>query len=91
MINVSDKTGIVKNNITISNKITEGVIVLSVKDSSAASSILKKGDIITKINHIKVKDIAYLRYELFQHQSGDTITITYLRNGKESTKKITLN
>ena len=51
---------------------------------------IKKGDIITKINGRETKDTAYLRYELYQHQAGDTIEITYVRDGKEHTAKVTL-
>ena len=91
MVNITETSILMSNDITIPSKIKEGVVVLSVKDSSsAASANLKKGDIITKINDAKIKNIAYLRYELYQHQSGDIITITYLRDDKEHTKKITL-
>ena len=70
----------------------EGVVVLSVKEGTgAAKSDLKKGDIIIKINDKKTKDIAHLRYELYQHQSGDTIEITYIRNGHEHKTKVTLS
>ncbi len=91
MINASDTSGLIKHNIKISTKITEGVVVTEVKDgSSASNSSLKKGDIIIKIDDVKVKDIAYLRYELYQHQAGDQIEVTYIRNDKEKTTKITL-
>ena len=57
--------------------IKEGVVVLEVKEGTgAAKSDLKKGDIIIKINDKKTKDIAHLRYELYQHQSNDTIEVT---------------
>ena len=45
-----------------------------------------RSDFVTKI-----KDIAYLRYELYQHEPGDTVSITYIRNGKESTEKVKLS
>lgn len=51
----------------------------------------KKGDIITKIDGNKVKDYAYLRYELYQHQAGDTIEVTYIRNNKEYITKVKLS
>ena len=38
----------------------------------------------------KVKDIAYLRYELYQYQSGDTIKVTLIRKGKTRTVKVVL-
>lgn len=92
MINVTDKAGVQNNDVSVPKNVKEGVIVLSIKENTgAADSSLKKGDIIIKINDNKVKDTAYLRYELYQHQSGDTIEITYIRNGKEKTTKVTLS
>jgi len=91
MINVSDRASVQTNNISIPKGVKEGVIVLSIKDKGGASkSDLKKGDIIIKIDDNKIKDTAYLRYELYQHQSGDVIEITYLRNGKERKTKVEL-
>ena len=48
------------------------------------------GDVITAIDGEEVADSAYLRYELYQHQAGDTIKITYIRDGKENTVDVTL-
>ena len=50
----------------------------------------KYNSIITKINNSRVKNSAYLKYLLFKHSPGDTITVTYNRNGKEATTKIKL-
>ena len=38
----------------------------------------------------KVKDIAYLRYELYQHNAGDRVEITYIRDGKEKKADVVL-
>ena len=91
LINVSDKTSLYRNNVSIDFDITEGVVVAGVeKNSGAAKAGLKEGDIITKINDENVSNIAYLRYELFKHKVGDTIEITYIRNGKTDTTKVKL-
>ena len=91
MANLTDSVNIAKNSISIPKNIKEGVVIISIKEgTSAASSELKKGDIIIKIDDAKIKNIAYLRYELYQHQSGDTIEITYLRDGRENKTKVTL-
>ena len=90
-VNVTETSSLIKNDIKIPKKTTEGVVITSIKDnSSAANTDLKKGDIIIKINKTKIKDTAFLRYELYQYQSGDIIEITYLRNGHEKTTKVTL-
>ena len=64
--------------------VTEGVAVLEVVSSSpAAKAGLQKNDIITKIEDEKISSVAKLRYELYKHNVGDTVTLTYLRNNKE--------
>ena len=91
MANVNDTSTLLNYNISIKTDLTEGVVVVDIKEGTgAAASDLKKGDIITKLDGVKIKDKAYLRYELYQHQSGETIEITYVRNGKERTTKIKL-
>ena len=91
MINITDTAQLRYYGISIGKNIKQGTVVLEVsQDSSAAKAGIKKGDIITKINGRETKDTAYLRYELYQHQAGDTIEITYVRDGKEHTVKVTL-
>lgn len=92
VVNVTDTSKLVNNDIKIPDNIKDGAVIVNIKDgTNAASSELRKGDIITKINNNQVKDTSYLRYELYQHQSGDMIEVTYNRNGKEKTTKIKLN
>lgn len=91
MANVNDSGTLYRNNINLKTKLKEGVVVISIKEGTgAAKSELKIGDIITSIDGKKTKDIAYLRYELYQHKAGDTIEVGYERNGKEHKTKITL-
>ena len=91
MINITDTAQLRYYGISIGENIKQGTVVLEVsQDSSAAKAGIKKGDIITKINGRETKDTAYLRYELYQHQAGDTIEKTYVRGGKEHTVKVTL-
>lgn len=91
MANVTDSTLLRKNGITIDKSIKEGTVVVEISEGSGASkSDLKPGDVITKLNGERVKDTAYLRYELYKNKPGDTIEITYIRNGKENTTKVVL-
>ncbi len=91
MANVTDISNLYRNNIKISDNIKQGVVVVEISQNSGADqSDLKKGDVITKLNDIEVKDTAYLRYELYKNKPGDTIEITYIRDGKEKTTKIKL-
>ena len=91
MAEVTDQAALNRNNIKINSKQTEGVVVIDIKEGTgAAKSELKKGDIIIKIDDKKTKNIAYLRYELYQHNANDTIEVTYLRNGHEHKTKVVL-
>ena len=91
MINANDTTALYRNGINVDRNITEGVVVVQAeKGSGAYDTGLTTGDVITKIDGKDVEDSAYLRYELYQHQAGDTIKITYIRNSKEHTVNVKL-
>lgn len=91
MINATDVINLYRENIQIDKNIKEGVVVLECADGTgAAKSDLKRGDVITKLNGTPTKNTAYLRYALYQHKAGETIEITYIRDGKEKTTKVTL-
>lgn len=77
--------------ILIPNDITEGIIVVSIeKNSSAEQAGIKKGDIIIKLAGTKTNTLADFRYELYKHNPKEEIEVTYIRDGKEQTTKITL-
>ena len=91
MLNVSDAKNSYRYNYNIPNDINSGVVVAGIQaGSGAADSDLKEGDIITKLNDEEVQDSAYLRYELYKYSVGDTIEITYIRDGEEHTTKVVL-
>lgn len=90
LINVSNTSALYQYGFDVGNA-TDGVVVAEIsKNTGAAKSDLKKGDIIIGMDGEKVTSIASLRYELFKHKVGDTVTITYTRGGKEATTKIKL-
>lgn len=91
LINVTDKSLLRRYNISISDDIEYGIVVVSVVDGSGASkSGLKEGDVIVAIDNSKVTDSAYLKYILYKYNPGDKIKIKYLRDGKEKTTEVTL-
>lgn len=70
----------------------EGVLLAEIeKDSAADKAGLEVGDIVVGLNDDKVTSVAYLRYYLYKHNAGDTITIKYYRNNelKEANVKLT--
>ncbi len=69
----------------------EGVFVLNVRtDGAAATAGLKKGDVITKVNGFPVLNGADMVGQIATYRPGDKISITYRRDGKESTANVTL-
>ena len=71
--------------------VSNGVIVASVeKGSPASKGKLETNDIIIKIDGKDVKNVAYLRYYLYQYKVGDTIKITVNRDGKTKELSVTL-
>ena len=91
MANVTDTSLLYKNKIILDEDIKQGVVVINaVAGSGAKAAGLEKGDVIIKIAGKEIKDYAYLRYELYQHQAGQTIDIIYIRNGKEKTARVKL-
>ena len=92
MVNASDTASLYRNGVMIDRNITEGVVVIQAERGSGAYDAgLTTGDVIIKINEKEVKDSAHLRYELYQHQAGDTIQVTYIRDRKEHTVDVKLS
>lgn len=92
MTNVSNSGTIMTNEITIPDNVRDGVVILNIKEGSCAENAkLEKGDIIISMDNNPTKNIAYLKYELFQHKIGDKVEIKYIRNGKEKTTTVELN
>ena len=68
----------------------QGVVVRYVENGTPASQAgIEKYDIITKLNGEDVKDVAAVRKYLFEKSKiGDTVKVTYYRNGKENTTSV---
>lgn len=80
-----------QSGILVPNDVTEGIVVVSVESGSSAEKAgIKKGDIITKLAGTDTGNLAEFRYELYKHNPGEEIEVTYIRDSKESTVKITL-
>lgn len=91
MLNVSDSYRVYQYGIRLDPEIEEGVVVTSVSEGSGAEQAgIEKGDVITAINGKKVSNAAYLKYLLYQHEVGDTIEITYIRDRKQKTVELNL-
>jgi len=63
--------------------LTKGVYVNDVTPgSSAQNSGIKINDVIVKINGEIIKDVTDFRYKIYQHQLGDEITFSIIRESK---------
>ena len=71
--------------------IDKGVFVFKVNlNGPAGKAGLQRGDIILKVDDTEVNKFSDLRGAINQHQIGDTVTITYDRNGTTRTASVTL-
>lgn len=92
MANLSDRLNLYQQGISLNTELTKGVVAIKIQDGSpAADAGLKRGDIIIAIDDEEVKNIATLRYNLYKHNVGDTITLKIEREGKTQTLKVKLS
>ncbi len=68
-----------------------GVYVKGVGEKSAAAEAdLEEGDVITKINNVKVNSPSQLQEQVARYRPGNEIAVTYMRDAKEATTNVTL-
>jgi len=71
-------------------EIKGALITNIVEGGSAADANLKVNDVIVKVDDVTVSTVSELQEQVGKHRPGDKVTITYIRNGKESTVPVTL-
>jgi putative serine protease PepD len=59
-------------------------------NSPADKAGLREGDVITKVDDQTVTDYATLIAAIRRHRTGDSVSITYIRQGSTRTTKVTL-
>ena len=68
-----------------------GVIVAAVENGSpAARAGLQRGDVIVKLGSATIKDTTDLLAALRQHEPGERVPVTIVRDGKKQTVQVTL-
>jgi serine protease Do len=69
----------------------EGIYAQEVPtDGGAYAAGIRKGDVLKKINETTVETGAEMQEQISRYKPGDKVTVTYLRNGKESATTVTL-
>lgn len=92
ILDLTNKLLLQRYGINYDSSIESGVILVKVNGGYPASDAgLEDMDIVTKINGEKVTTTSQFKYELYKYSIGDTIEITYIRNGKEKTTKVKLD
>lgn len=68
-----------------------GIYITEISNNSGAEDAgLKKGDIIVQIDDSKITDFADLSLAIGRKRPGDTVMVTYLRDGRTKTVRATL-
>jgi putative serine protease PepD len=76
---------------TSTTQATPGALLSKVDSGGAgASAGLQAGDIVTKIGAQRVNDVDALIATVRDHAPGESVEVTYVRNGKAATVSVTL-
>lgn len=77
--------------IRVDAPVSSGVYVDRVEGGSPADEAgLKSGDIIVKLGDADITSLAFLKYQLYKHNVGDTVEIQYYRGSDLKTTSIHL-
>ena len=79
-------------NLPLKEKDIDGVEIAGLPDDSGAKKAgLKVGDIITKINNVKISKFSELSGQLKAKRPGEFVDVTVKRDGESLTKKVKLS
>ena len=91
MVNLSNLSTTDLQKLKLPDSITSGVAVRSVQKNMPANGHLQQYDVITKIDDKAISSTTELQSALYSHSIGDSMTVTYYRDGKEETTTIKLD
>ncbi|MED4731977.1 Serine protease Do-like HtrB [compost metagenome] len=80
-----------KDPLQLPNDVESGVVIKDVSPMSPADKAgLKRYDVMVQLDDQKITNQAGLRKYLFQKSIGDTVKVTFYRDGKQQTVNVTL-
>ena len=91
MVNLSNLSTSDLQKLKLPGNVTSGVAVRSVQKNMPANGHLQQYDVITKIDDKAISSTTELQSALYSHSIGDSMTVTYYRDGKEETTTIKLD
>ena len=91
MVNLANVGANDLRKLNIPSSLTSAVVVRSVQSNMPANGHLQKYDVNTKVDDKEIASSTDLQHALYTHAIGDTIKVTYYRNGKEETTSIKLD
>ena len=91
MVNISNLSTTDLQKLKLPGNVTSGVAVRSVQKNMPANGHLQQYDVITKIDDKAISSTTELQSALYSHSIGDSMTVTYYRDGKEETTTIKLD
>lgn len=90
MVNLTDLSTFELEKLKVPSELTAGIVIANVESGLSADGILEKYDIITKIDDKKITTSSDLQSALYSKNIGDTIKVTFYRDGKEQTEQVHL-
>ena len=91
MVNLSNLSTTDLQKLKLPRNVTSGVAVRSVQKNMPANGHLQQYDVITKIDDKAISSTTELQSALYSHSIGDSMNVTYYRDGKEETTTIKLD
>jgi Do/DeqQ family serine protease len=88
-VNIQDVDADVASKQNLS-EVKGALVTRIIPSGSAQEAGMKENDVIIKFDGQAVNSVAELQEQVGKHRPGDKATVTYIRNGKESTIPITL-
>ena len=72
-------------------KEVKGVLITGINENGSANEAgLKENDIILRLNNVNVATSAELQEQIGKYRPGDKVSVTYVRNGRQSTVPLIL-